>query len=112
MSTYLPDLPDPIGLGYRTWRFKYDEGCQDSEYGEILYTKGMILIAPDQDGPCLADTVIHELLHAILHNVDTPLTTKHQETTVTQLAHGLVELIQRNPHLLRWLQERLQEERA
>ena len=88
---------------------RYDSGCQDGECGEIIYAKGLILIAPNQDGPCEADTVAHELLHAILHNADTPLSTKQEETTITQIAHGLVELIQRNPHLIRWIESRLRE---
>jgi len=56
------------------------------------------------------DTVIHELLHAMLHVVDSKLTEKQEETTVTQLAHGLVELMQRNPQLFVWAFHRLESE--
>lgn len=103
-------MPNYVDLGYRRWTIRYDAGCTDDEYGETVANKGRILIQEGQDGPAEVDTVIHELLHAMLHNVDTPLSTKQEETTVTQLAHGLVELIQRNPHLLRWFELRLKED--
>lgn len=104
MST---SLPDPIHLGYRVWRIKYDQGCADEEYGETVANKGLILISPGQDGPAEVDTVIHECLHAMMHNTGNVLKHKEEEQVVTLLAHGIVELMQRNPHLMEWCYERL-----
>jgi len=100
-------LPDYVDLGYRRWTIRYDAGCTDDEYGETVANKGRLLIQEGMDGPAEVDTVIHELLHAMLHNVNTSLSEKQEEHTVTTLAHGLVEMIQRNPHLLRWFETRL-----
>ena len=107
MST---SLPDPIHLGYRAWRVRYDDGCTDEEYGETVANKGLILLQRGQDGPAEVDTVLHECLHAMMHNTGNVLKHKDEEQVVTLLAHGLVELIQRNPHLLRWIESRLKED--
>lgn len=107
MNTSLPDLPKPIDLGYRTWHVEYDKGVQDDEYGEIVVHKGLILVTPGMDSPALVDTVLHELLHAMLHNATTTLTTKQEEVLVTQLSHGMTELINRNPELMEWIDSQL-----
>ena len=107
MNLSLPNLPEPIDLGYRTWRVEYDKGVQDGEYGELVANKGLILVMPGMDSTSTVDTVLHELLHAILHNTTTTLTTKQEETVVTQLANGLVELIGRNPELMEWIDSQL-----
>ncbi len=110
MSTSLPSLPDPIGLGYRTWHVQYDKGVQDDEYGELVTNRGLILVMPGMDPVAVVDTVLHELLHAMLHNTTTTLTTKQAETVITQLAHGLTELIDRNPEFMEWIDSQLREE--
>ncbi len=103
-------LPDPIDLGYRTWSVEYDKGVQDDEYGELVPLRGMILIMPGMDATTVVVTVLHELLHAMFHNSSTPLTTKQEETAVTQLAHGLTELISRNPEFMEWVDTQLRED--
>jgi len=61
-----------------------------------------IHIADGQRGPQLADTILHELLHAIyatfgLKDED------EEERIVSALATGLVGVLRDNPNFARWL---------
>ncbi len=47
----------------------------------------------------LADTVLHEVLHAVWHNyLDEPQA--EEEKAVTMLAHGLIQVIRDNPKFI------------
>lgn len=66
-----------------------------------------IAINDELKGPLLLDTVIHEVLHAIMwerkiiHNLDNVVDI--EEFIVTNMASGLVEVLRLNPQLLLWL---------
>jgi Arc/MetJ-type ribon-helix-helix transcriptional regulator len=55
-----------------------------------------------------ADTVLHELLHAIEHK----MALEHNEEYVHRFATGLVTIIRDNPHFLDYLRDRLLEQPA
>lgn len=66
-------------------------------------------IAPELTGPLLVDTVIHEILHAVMwerkivHNMENVVDL--EEFIVTNLASGLLEVLRSNPKVREWLNE-------
>lgn len=58
------------------------------DISEIHYSE---LKPPD----VIADTILHEVLHAIVHNYLYDI--EEEEEIVTQMAHGLVQVMRDNP---------------
>ena len=100
-------MPKYIHLGYRSWTVQYDLGATDDEYGEFVASKGKILLSPGFDPVVEVDTLLHEIIHAMFHNAGNPLSTKMEEVVTTILPHAFVELWQRNPYLIQWIEESL-----
>jgi hypothetical protein len=53
----------------------------------------------------IADTLMHEILHAALHVGRTNLTENQEEKVVAALAPLLLDILRRNPQVLAYLQE-------
>jgi hypothetical protein len=82
---YLPteQLPDVYGLCHKgDQRIEVRDGLPDGE--EV-------------------DTVLHEVLHAILHGMGVQLPEATEEKFVLATASGLVGVLQDNPQFARWL---------
>ncbi len=61
-----PPLEIPIHIGNRTFIAKeIRDGSMCDDLGEVLFTLGKINIAPNQTEDCLADTLLHEVIHAV-----------------------------------------------
>lgn len=66
-------------------------------------------IDPDIKGRQLTDTVLHEVLHAIMwersitHNLNNVVDL--EEYIVTSLATGIIEVLRTNPKLTEWIRE-------
>ncbi|SMG43139.1 hypothetical protein [Paraburkholderia susongensis] len=50
-----------------------------------------------------ADTVLHEILHAILHGMGVQLSEAVEEKFVLATASGLISVLQDNPKFSKWL---------
>jgi hypothetical protein len=69
-----------------------------------------IKVHPCLSGVELADTVLHELMHAVVkfrtlkrgkdEDID-----EHEERVVTNMAHGLTQIFRDNPEFARWYME-------
>lgn len=68
--------------------------------------RSLIEISTDQEPQELKDTVIHELLHAILHTQGREYGGEAEEVYVRALATGLLGLLTDNPKLHPWLTQR------
>jgi hypothetical protein len=82
---YLPvdKLPDVYGLCHKgDQRIEIRDGLPDGE--EV-------------------DTVLHEVLHAILHGMGVQLSEAVEEKFVLAAASGLISVLQDNPQFSRWL---------
>lgn len=64
-----------------------------------------IVIDPDQADDQLADTVLHECLHAVMGLVgaDVELGVEKEEQLVRRVSPVLLDLLRRNPKLVAWL---------
>ena len=55
-----------IYVGNRVFKTKeVEDGSIADSLGEVLFTLGRIDLAPNQTPDCLADTLLHEVIHAI-----------------------------------------------
>ncbi|MBY4728630.1 MULTISPECIES: hypothetical protein [Burkholderia] len=83
--TYLPEeqLPDVYGLCHR--------GEQRIDIRESL---------PEREE---VDTVLHEILHAILYGMGVQLSEAVEEKFVLATASGLISVLQDNPQFAKWL---------
>jgi hypothetical protein len=77
---------------------------------DCVYTR--IVVNPAQSATQLRDSVVHELLHAIMHNTgltgydDAPLDDSLAERVARALSPAVYDLLQRNSALVDWLTER------
>lgn len=64
-----------------------------------------ISLDPDQGSDCEADTLLHEVLHAVwmIGGMQEGAASKHEELVVTTLATLLLDTLRRNPKLVAYL---------
>lgn len=117
MTGLPPHRPGDVRIGPFTWTLHYDDetliDAQDTDgqgrFGMTAPRTHRITVAvasrPEQ---AIRETVVHEVLHAI--NVTYSLKVpehgdpgEKEEQAVATLATPLLEVLQRNPLLLRWL---------
>jgi hypothetical protein len=59
-------LPSKVVLGNRSFSIaKVTDGSMGDDLGQLLYTIGRINLSSYQSPDCLADTLLHELIHAV-----------------------------------------------
>lgn len=89
-------LPRKLKIKRSTWQVKFDESIEktDDAVGLCVFSSKKILISPNQDSNDLADTLLHEILHAIW---PTDLCgDKLEEKLVARLAGSLLQILQDN----------------
>lgn len=65
LSSTLGDVTE-VHVGNRLFHVReVDDGSIADSLGEVLFTLGRIDLAPNQTPDCLADTLLHEVIHAI-----------------------------------------------
>lgn len=75
--------------------------------GVTYAMRQLIYIADEQTPVEEADTVLHELLHAIARVGNLGLSMDLEERAVTVLASGLIGVFQDNPDFAKWVTRRL-----
>ena len=94
--------PEVINICGRPWDVIEQDLSLHSAAGVCDTDQQRILLHPDQPLVGEQDTVLHEVLHAILRQQGRPYT-KAEELHVTALAPGLLSVLQENPALVRYL---------
>lgn len=81
-----------------------ERGDADRLYAHHDPRKQQITVDPDQGPDQLADSLLHEVLHACVAvtGIDETLGDK-EETVVRSLSTCLLDVIRRNPRLVEWL---------
>lgn len=104
-------LPFPtIKVGYRTYRIlPWEEGdaAENNRLGEISYRAGEIRINDGRAPQERAETILHEILHALLYDSGMNLDREEEEKVVSVLAPRLTALFHDNPNEIRALVETL-----
>ena len=113
----MTERPTDVRIGPFTWTIHVDDemilaaedAAGEGRFGITAPRTHRILVAtasrPEQ---AIRETVVHELLHAInvTYSIKVPEygdQGEKEETAVATLATPLLEVLQRNPMLLRWL---------
>ncbi len=102
------ELPDSIKIFHTIYaldEMDLSDFASDPKYGSITFSKKLIQYMASDDGN-MVDTIIHEVLHGIIHH--TGLTAELgdlEEKVVYQLAMGLATIMKDNPTLFPALQE-------
>lgn len=98
-----------LKLGGCTYKLRHLTAEESENYNGLCNRETPLYVAINKDieGALLLDTVIHELLHAIMwerriiHMLDNVVDI--EEFIVTNMASGLLEALRSNPKLTKWL---------
>jgi hypothetical protein len=98
-------IPKSLKIG----NFRFSVSVQESGDSQAMMAFGhmnpisqSIRLAPDQNAQNLADTFIHEVLHAIHWHFELMGENVDEEDFTTRTAHGLCQLWQDNPAAMAW----------
>lgn len=96
--------PEGIRLGGREWAFRFRRPKAMPEMDGQCHTKlATIDIRRGQSAINEADTVLHEVFHAILFCQGRENGGRQEETYVRALATGLIAALKDNPEFAEWL---------
>lgn len=103
-----------IKIGYRNYKIKNLDSivskCNEIN-GQFLASDGMIALSSTEDNISHANTLIHEILHAIVYQWGIELDDKDEERICNTIANGLTTVFIDNPSLLSYLQKQLKGEK-
>ena len=103
-----------IKIGYRNYKIKNLDSivskCNEIN-GQFLATDGVIALSSDEDSVSHANTLIHEIFHAIVYQWGIELEDKEEEKICNTLANGLTTVLVDNPWLLPYIQKNLKGEK-
>lgn len=110
----MPPLRPPatVQVGARKYRVEIsDQSTKALDcLGATLGQYSLIVLSPSQDYQSLRETVIHELLHALVFDTDggneSWLDEATEEKVCRYLAGRLVDLFRRNPRLVAYLTDK------
>lgn len=117
----LADFPRSVKVGYKdikidyvTPDFKHDD--MTDSYGQYKAREALIQIQHDLNGQEMANTMFHEVLHAVvygsgLNQANGPLKEDDaEELTVNQISNYCIGVFRDNPWFLDFLKEQLEKE--
>ena len=99
-----------IKIGYKNYKIKSLDPivskCNEIN-GQFLASDGMIALSSTEDNISHANTLIHEIFHAIVFQWGIELDDKEEEKICNTLANGLTTVYVDNPWLLPYIQKQL-----
>ncbi len=112
--------PNNVKVGWKDIRIEYIEPQFERNnadfWGQFLSRKGVIEIQKEIQGDDLANTLLHEMLHAIVYasslNSEGGALEDHkdEEQTVNSITNHLMAVIKDNPWFLDFLKEQIKPE--
>jgi hypothetical protein len=112
--------PNNVKVGWKDIRIEYIEPQFERNnadfWGQFLSRKGVIEIQKEIQGDDLANTLLHEILHAIVYasslNSEGGALEDHkdEEQTVNSITNHLMAVIKDNPWFLDFLKEQIKPE--
>ena len=94
-----------IRIGYRTYKIKEwseAELVTTESFGQCDKQRGIIYVCAHLDPVVVADTLLHEILHAVWHEYGCQ-DDDREERIVHTLASGLIQVMRDNPSAIRYL---------
>jgi hypothetical protein len=102
-------VPKKVKIGYSTFNIDSKDSTwkeKNQAVGMCSVDKSLIEYCKEQSDPEIVNTVIHEILHALIYVFDMEFdSSKKEECLVTKMANGLQTLLLDNPELLKWLSD-------
>jgi hypothetical protein len=103
--------PAKLRIGGMVWTVSIDPEVQDDgEAGTTVPFSQRIKLAPGQGPDYERDTLLHEVLHAVLFATNLRkmegFGTQHEESVVLAMSPILLQVLRDNPRLLTYLTER------
>ena len=95
-----------LKIGAQVYKIKHEpERLKELGFMGLHDGNGSI-ISYDSDYPALivADSLLHETLHAIIHSYVFNIAGAGEEEIVTQMTHGLIQVMRDNPQFIDELQ--------
>ena len=101
-----------IKVGYKTYsleEWKQTVASANEAQGQFFAKEGVIGYTAEETGVSHANTLIHEILHAIVYQWNMELEEKDEEKLVNGLANGLTTIFVDNPKLMDFLKDKIKE---
>ena len=106
------NIPEKIKVGYRNYKleeWKQTVASANEAQGQFFSKEGVIGYTADEKGVSHANTLIHEILHAIVYQWNMELDEKTEEHVVNGITNGLTTVLVDNPKLIDYLKEKIKE---
>lgn len=91
----------PIDILSKRFIVKWKPTPGGKDYGHCDSFQCTILVDPKQHLEQQKDTLLHECVHALDHELDTGM----REKQVRRIATGLLDFMRSNPEVVKWLME-------
>jgi len=104
-------IPNSIKIGYRDYKleqWKQTVASANEAQGQFFSKEGVIGYTEEEQGVSHANTLMHEILHAIVYQWNIDIGDK-EETIVNGLANGLTTVFVDNPKLVDYLKAKIKE---
>jgi len=98
----MAQIPDTFTLFGQQWQIRTAEPYElGDDLGQCRADQHEIIISPNQNAETLIHTLLHELVHCIELKLDLDLT----ERQVDLIALGVIDLFRNNPNMLTLLEK-------
>jgi hypothetical protein len=99
-------VPGKVKIGGQSWRVKVgpihtDDG--DYLYGRTVPRRLLIQVAADQAAAQARDTMLHEILHAVVSNTALGMSDADEEQLIRTVTPWLLAVLRDNPDLTGFL---------
>ena len=110
------NIPDKIKIGYRDYKleeWKQTVATANEAHGQFFSKEGIIGYTTDEKGVSHANTLLHEILHAVVYEHSLTCdgnvlsTDTNEEIVVNSITNGLMTVIKDNPWFLKFLQDNI-----
>ena len=106
------NIPDKIKVGYKEYKleeWKQTVASANEAQGQFFSKEGIIGYVTTEKGVSHANTILHEVMHAIIYQWNIELDEKVEELVVNGLSNGLTTVLVDNPKLMDYLKEKIKE---
>ena len=100
---------NPKPDAYSTKKWKQTVASANDAHGQFFAKEGIIGYTEEEKGVSHANTILHELFHAIIYQWYIDLDEKMDEVVVNGLTNGLTTVFVDNPELMDYLKLKIKE---
>ena len=93
-------IPDKIKVGYSEYKleeWKQSVANANDAHGQFFAKEGVIGYTAEEKGVSHANTILHEIMHAVIYQWNIELGEKEEEHLVNALSNGLTTVLVDNP---------------